>query len=152
MDIETLKCYEIYFGGTTRKQGSGYYWRTRIGGFENACKELARFSWTKKDQLLLAISPERSAERLRDMKNEDLVDKENALKIDADAIDKVVAGFFTADGHCTSRHGKFSAYVVFGQKFPGILEIIASVYEGGSAINPYVPSANGKKKINTETL
>lgn len=145
MDLETLKCYEYFFGGHTRKQGNGYYWRTRQPTFTKACEELAKFAWTKQKQLLLAMSAERKNDVLKEMKNQDLVDKEQVLTLDPAIIDKVVAGFFTADGHCTNRHAKLSAYVVFGQKFPKILEIIAENYNGASVIKPYNPTANGNK-------
>jgi len=145
MDRDTAMAYEGLLGGSAKKQAKGFYWRTNASVFDSACQKLAPYAWTKTEQLIEAIKQNRNNAHIKEMKLLDSVHPEMYNGMDDETFDKVIAGFFTADGHCTNRHANLRAYVVFGQKLPGILHCIASRYPGASAINPYNPTANGNK-------
>lgn len=145
MDRDTAMAYEGVLGGSSRKQGAGFYWRTNASVFHDACQKLLPYSWTKSEQLMETVKENRDNALIKEMKTLDSMHPEMYKWMDDLTFDKVIAGFFTADGHCTNRHANMRAYVVFGQKLPGILRCIASRYPGGSAINEYNPVANGNK-------
>lgn len=145
MDRDTAAAYEGMFGGSIQEQSNGFYWRTNAGVFGRTCELLTPFAWTKAPQLIEAIKTDRNNDLVRSLKTSDTLGPSICVEMDDLTFDKVVAGFFTADGHCTNRHANLRAYVVFGQKLRGILDCIASRYPGASAINPYTPTANGSK-------
>ena len=145
LDRDTVMSYEGFFGGSTKKQGKGYYWRTNAASFVSACERLAPLALTKSNQLYEAIKTDRSNLVIKEMKSNDYVYAEGAARMDDEMWWKFLAGFFTADGHCTSRGSGARAYVVFGQHHPSILHLIASRCPGGSEVKMYNPTANGSR-------
>jgi hypothetical protein len=145
LDRDTAMCYEGLLGGSTKKQAAGYYWRTNASVFHSACEKLIPFSLTKSNQLDNAIKVNRNNDLIRNMKQNDFTDLESSKAMDNQTFDKFFAGFFTADGHCTSRGAGSRAYIVLAQKHPSILHLISSRYDGGSKIKEYNPTANGSK-------
>lgn len=140
LDLDTLKAYEgVLGGGTTKKQGKGYLWRTKNSETPGIIALLTPYAWTKQEQLLVATNGGNEDELKR------LKTVNPSYTVLPDGMEKVIAGFFTADGHCTNRHANLRSYVVFGQHHRAILETIKSFYPGGSEISPYTPTANGSK-------
>lgn len=145
MDLETAVSYEGAFGGSTKKNGNGYLWRTNAACYRGACEDLLPFALTKSNQIRESLNDQPCNETIRAMKSVDYVDEDAALLMNELQFDQFLAGFFTADGHCTSRGKGMRAYIVLGQKHPAVLRLISSRYHGGSEIKPYNPTANGSK-------
>ena len=145
MDLETAASYEGAFGGSKKKTGNGYVWRTNAACYRDACEDLLPFALTKSNQIRESLNDQPCNDTIRAMKGIDYVDEDAASLMNELQFDQFFAGFFTADGHCTSRGKGMRVYIVLGQKHPAILKLISSRYPGGSKINPYNPTANGSK-------
>lgn len=145
LDLDTAACYEGALGGSKKKQGKGYLWRTNAACYRGACKELLPFALTKSNQIRESLNDKACNDSIRVMKSIDYVDENAASLMNELQFDQFFAGFFTADGHCTSRGRGMRAYIVLGQKHPSVLRLISSRYSGGSEIKSYNPTANGSK-------
>lgn len=146
---ETEDVVDLFVGAFGGKKSFVAYHEWQVTGKEAVvvAGQLLPYAGIKREQL--RIMGDQQVNETFFGKNELVVLKRtppdiNISSLSPQQIDQLIAGFFSADGHVTTRG--YQPYVVFAQKFKPFVDTVFGHFKGGSTVSRHNPTCNGKKR------